>query len=131
MRRRISSAVGGSNSKEMIESVTLGAYMAAICSASRSVASLMMVGDLLPEASPVMPIAFPRLTCAVRPEYAPQGRPAHPPGCQNFGERHRPTCGGPLHAKFAEFFLHAVPSGEHERLTASPATALSPAPHPT
>jgi hypothetical protein len=41
MRRRISSAVGASVSKETIASVTLGAYMAAICSASRSVASLM------------------------------------------------------------------------------------------
>src|SRR3712207_2600763 len=61
MRRRISSAVGGSNSEEMILSVTLGAYMSAICSASCSVASLMMAGDPLPEASLVMPIAFLRL----------------------------------------------------------------------
>src|SRR3712207_881710 len=61
MRRRISSAVGGSNSNEMIVSVTLGAYMAAICSASCSVASLMLAGDPLPEASLVMPIAFLRL----------------------------------------------------------------------
>src|SRR5215211_7630965 len=70
MRRRISSAVGGSNSKEMIVSVTLGAYMAAICSASRSVASLMRAADPLPEASLVMPIAFLRLACALRPEYS-------------------------------------------------------------
>ena len=75
-----------------------------------------------------MPIAFPRLAFAVHPEYAPQGRPAHSPGRQNFGELHRPTFGDPLHAKFAEFFLHAVPSGGHERLTARPAPALSPAP---
>jgi hypothetical protein len=96
MRRRISSALGGSNSKEMIVSVTLGAYMAATCSASRSVASLMMAGDPFPEASLVMPIAFLRLACAVRPEFAPRGSPAHPPGGQNFGELHRPNFGEPL-----------------------------------
>src|SRR3712207_3924751 len=45
----------------MTVSVTLGAYMAAICSASCSVASLMMAGDPLPGASLVMPIAFLRL----------------------------------------------------------------------
>src|SRR5215211_2713495 len=96
MRRRISSALGGSNSKEMIVPVTLGAYMAAICSASRPVASLIVAVDPLPEASLVMPIAFLRLACAVRPEYAPRGSPAHPPGGQNFGELHRPNFGGPL-----------------------------------
>jgi hypothetical protein len=41
MRRRISSAEGTSVSKETIAPVTLGAYMAATCSASRSAASLM------------------------------------------------------------------------------------------
>src|SRR5215211_7655618 len=93
MRWRISSALGGSNSKEMIVSVTLGAYMAVICSASRSVASLMMAADAWPEASLVMPIAVLRLACAVRPEYGPRGSPAHPPGGQNFGELHRPIFG--------------------------------------
>src|ERR687897_94208 len=93
MRRRISSALGGSNSKEMIVSITLGAYMAAIFSASRSVASLMLVGDPLPEASLVMPIAFLRLACAVRHECAPRGSPAHPPGGQNSGDLYRPNFG--------------------------------------
>jgi hypothetical protein len=65
-------------------SVTLGAYIAAISSASRSVASLMLEGEPLPEASLVMSIAFPRLACAVRLECAPRGRPAHPPGGQKF-----------------------------------------------
>src|SRR5215218_8748816 len=96
MRRRISSALGASNSKEMIVSATLGAYVAAICSASRSVASLMMAADPLPEASLVMPIALLRLACAVRSEYAPRGSPTYPPGGQNFGELHRPNFGEPL-----------------------------------
>src|SRR5919112_4028351 len=93
MRRRISSALGGSSSKEMIVSVTLGAYMAAICSASCSVASLMTAGDPLPEAPLVMPIAFLRLDCAVRPEYVPRGSPPHPFGGQSFGLPHRPREG--------------------------------------
>src|SRR5215210_608344 len=96
MRRRISSALGGSSSKEMIVSVTLGAYMSAICSASRSVASLIVAGDPLPEASLMIPIAFLRLACAVRPEYASRGSPAHPPDGQIFGELHRPNFGEPL-----------------------------------
>jgi hypothetical protein len=41
MRRRISCALGGSSSKEMLVSVTLGVYMAATSSASRPAASLM------------------------------------------------------------------------------------------
>ena len=45
MRRRISSAEGAFVSKDTIASVTLGAYMAAICSASRSAASLMTADE--------------------------------------------------------------------------------------
>src|SRR5215208_3238298 len=99
MRRRISSALGGSNSKEMILSVTLGAYMAATCSASRSVASLILEGYPSPEASLVMPIAFPRLACAVRPECAPRGSPAHPPSGRNIGNSIDRPSENPLKAK--------------------------------
>src|SRR3712207_2116817 len=59
--------------------------MAAICSASPSVASLMTAGDPSPEASLVMPIALLRLACAIRPEYAPRESPVHPPDVQNGG----------------------------------------------
>src|ERR687898_1500717 len=102
IRRRISSAVGGSDSKEMIVSVTLGAYMAAISSASRSVASLMLEGDPLPEVSLVMCIAFPRLARAVQLECAPRGRPAHPPGGQKFWGTPPTELRRTLHANFRE-----------------------------
>src|SRR5215212_7170378 len=103
MRRRISSALGGSNSKEMIVSVTLGAYMAAICSASRSVASLIAAGDPLPEASLMIPIAFLRLACAVR---APSMRHEEArrilPMAKISGNFTDRIWANPLHARFAE-----------------------------
>src|ERR671916_1529442 len=59
--------------------------MAATEPASRAVASLMPEGDPLPEAPPVIPISFPYLASAFRPECAPQASPSHPPCGQKFG----------------------------------------------
>src|SRR5918997_976311 len=69
----------------MIEPVTLGAYMAATGPASPAVASLMAQVVPPSEPSPVMPMPFPRLARAIRPECAPRGGPAHSPLGQRFG----------------------------------------------
>src|SRR5918995_2477377 len=86
--------------------------MAATCSESRSVASLMLVGDPLPEASLVMPIAFPLLVaCAViSPECASRARSAHhPPAGHMSGNYNERTSKGIVQANFGEHLTGEVP----------------------
>jgi hypothetical protein len=83
--------------------------MAAICSASPSVASLMMAVDPLPEASLVMPTAFLRLACAIRPESMHhEEAPGFLVVTKISGNLTDRISSNPLHAKFAEFLFHAL-----------------------